>query len=111
VNNVSSINDEIKQVKVNKPPFTKYESTFKSTSTEIDQPATTSNNQFEHKIIPNKWRSEPDYPKKFIIGNPKEGMQTRASSGINANIALIFQLKSKKVNEVLEDDSWVKAMK
>ncbi|KAG5581191.1 hypothetical protein H5410_051818 [Solanum commersonii] len=32
-----------------------------------------------NETIPNEWKSEPHYPKKFIIGDLNEGMKTRAS--------------------------------
>lgn len=68
-------------------------------------------NQLVIETVPNEWRSEPEYPKKFIIGDPNEGMKTRASSRKSANIALISQLEPKKVEEALKDNKWVDAMK
>lgn len=37
-------------------------------------------------------------------------MKVRASSKRSTNVTLISQLESKKVNEALEDESWVKAI-
>lgn len=62
--------------------------------------------QFLIKIIQNEWRSESDYPKKFIIGDTKEGKKTRAYSKKKSSIALISQHEQKKVNEVLKDKNW-----
>ncbi|XP_075086522.1 uncharacterized protein LOC142169186 [Nicotiana tabacum] len=61
--------------------------------------------------IPNEWKSQPGYPHKFIIGNPQEGITTRRSQKLNSHMALISQLEPKKVEEVLKDIHWVKAMK
>ncbi|XP_075103478.1 uncharacterized protein LOC142178054 [Nicotiana tabacum] len=59
---------------------------------------------------PNEWRSEPEYPQKFIIGDPSEGMKIRGALKKKANIALISQIKPKKVEEALKGSSWVQAM-
>nr|XP_009587335.1 uncharacterized protein LOC104085085 [Nicotiana tomentosiformis] len=56
---------------------------------------------------PNELRSEPEYPKKFIIGDPREGIKTRGSLKKKANIALISQVEPKKVDEVLKDSRWI----
>nr|XP_009606547.1 uncharacterized protein LOC104100885 [Nicotiana tomentosiformis] len=62
-----------------------------------------SNNQSEppedsttHTVHPNEWRTESEYPQKFIIGDPSEGMKNQGSSDETrgalmkkANIALI----------------------
>ncbi|XP_075095048.1 uncharacterized protein LOC142173366 [Nicotiana tabacum] len=59
---------------------------------------------------PNEWRSKPEYPRKFIIGDPSEGMKTRGSLKKKENIALIYQVEPKKVDEALKDSSWIQAM-
>ncbi|XP_075078486.1 uncharacterized protein LOC142164560 [Nicotiana tabacum] len=61
-------------------------------------------------VRPNEWRSEPDYPQKFIIGDPNEGMKMRGALKKKANIALISQIEQKKIEEALKDSSWVQAM-
>ncbi|XP_070044947.1 uncharacterized protein [Nicotiana tomentosiformis] len=59
---------------------------------------------------PNEWRSEPEYPQKFIVGDPSEGMKTRGAHKKKANLALISQIEPKKIDEALKDSSWVQAM-
>jgi len=61
-------------------------------------------------VRPNEWRSEPEYPQKFIIGDPNKGMKTRGALKKKANIALISQIEPKKIEEALKDSSWVQAM-
>nr|XP_009619215.1 uncharacterized protein LOC104111260 [Nicotiana tomentosiformis] len=71
---------------------------------EHDQPQNESTNQRTEKV-PNEWRSEREYPQKFIIGNPIDVMKTRGGLKKKANIALISQIKPKKVDEALKDSS------
>ncbi|XP_070034976.1 uncharacterized protein [Nicotiana tomentosiformis] len=59
---------------------------------------------------PNEWRSEPEYPQKFIIGDPNGRMKTREALKKKANIALISQIEPKKIDEALKDSRWVQAM-
>nr|XP_009587980.1 uncharacterized protein LOC104085607 [Nicotiana tomentosiformis]XP_016507706.1 PREDICTED: uncharacterized protein LOC107825371 [Nicotiana tabacum] len=59
---------------------------------------------------PNEWKSEPEYPQKFIIGDPIEGMKTRGTNKKKANLALISQIEPKKIDEALKDSSCVQAM-
>ncbi|XP_070050011.1 uncharacterized protein [Nicotiana tomentosiformis] len=63
-----------------------------------------------HTVRPNEWRSEPEYPQKFIIGDPSEGMKTRGALKKKTNIALISQIEPKKIEEALKDSSWLQAM-
>ncbi|XP_070030113.1 uncharacterized protein [Nicotiana sylvestris] len=56
-----------------------------------------------HTIRPNEWRNEPEYPQKFIIRDPSEGMKTRRALKKKANIALISQIEPKKIEEALKD--------
>ncbi|XP_070021365.1 uncharacterized protein [Nicotiana sylvestris] len=50
---------------------------------------------------PNEWRNEPGYPRKFIIGDPQEGITTRRSQKNTSHIALISQIEPKKIDEAL----------
>ncbi|XP_075083633.1 uncharacterized protein LOC142167368 [Nicotiana tabacum] len=59
---------------------------------------------------PNELRSEPEYPQKFIIGDPSEGMKTRGAHKKKANLALISQIEPKKIYEAIKDSSWVHAI-
>nr|XP_033510075.1 uncharacterized protein LOC117274823 [Nicotiana tomentosiformis] len=43
-------------------------------------------------------------------GDPREGMKIRGSLKKKANIALISQVKPKKVDEALKESSWIQAM-
>nr|XP_016458775.1 PREDICTED: uncharacterized protein LOC107782405 [Nicotiana tabacum] len=49
-----------------------------------------------HIVHPNEWRSELEYPQKFIIRDPSKGMKTRGALKKKANIALISQIEPKK---------------
>ncbi|XP_070008297.1 uncharacterized protein [Nicotiana sylvestris] len=79
------------------------ESTGKIGDNEPDQPIESTTNV----VRPNEWRSEPEYPQKFIIGDPNEGMKTMGALKKKANIALISQDEPKKIEEALKDSSWV----
>ncbi|XP_075086520.1 uncharacterized protein LOC142169185 [Nicotiana tabacum] len=59
---------------------------------------------------PNEWISEPEYPPKFIIRYPNEGMKTRGAHKKKANLALISQIEPKKIDKALKDSSWVHAI-
>ncbi|XP_070022372.1 uncharacterized protein [Nicotiana sylvestris] len=61
-------------------------------------------------VRPNEWRSKPEYPQKFIIEDPNEGMKTRGALKKKANVALISQVEPKKIEEALKDSSWVQPM-
>nr|XP_009783820.1 PREDICTED: uncharacterized protein LOC104232343 [Nicotiana sylvestris] len=63
-----------------------------------------------HIVHPNEWRSEPEYPQKFIIGDPSEGMKTKGALKKKASMALISQIEPKKIEEALKDSSWLQAM-
>ncbi|XP_070015340.1 uncharacterized protein [Nicotiana sylvestris] len=82
------------------------ESTGEIGSNVPDQPIESTANV----VRPNEWRSETEYPQKFIIGDPNEGMKTRGALKKKANIALISQVEPKKIEEALKDSSWVQAM-
>ncbi|XP_070031738.1 uncharacterized protein [Nicotiana tomentosiformis] len=73
---------------------------------EHNQPQNESTNKCT-EAVPNEWRSEPEYPQKFIIGNPTDGMKIRGALKKKANITLMSQIEPKKVNETLKDSSWV----
>nr|XP_016459049.1 PREDICTED: uncharacterized protein LOC107782662 [Nicotiana tabacum] len=82
------------------------ESTSEDSSNVPDQPIESTTNV----VRPNEWRSEPEYPQKFIIGDPNEGMKIKGALKKKANIALISQIDPKKIEEALKDSSWVQAM-
>ncbi|XP_070013211.1 uncharacterized mitochondrial protein AtMg00820-like [Nicotiana sylvestris] len=63
-----------------------------------------------HIVRPKEWRSEPEYSKKFIIGDSSEGMKTRRALKKKANIALVSYIESKKIEEALKDTSLLKTM-
>ncbi|XP_075074704.1 uncharacterized protein LOC142162271 [Nicotiana tabacum] len=60
------------------------------------------NESTTHTVRPSEWRSEPEYPQKFIIGDPSKGMKTRRDLKKKANIALISHIKPKKIEEELD---------
>jgi len=62
------------------------------------------------EAVPRKWRSEPEYPQKFVIGNPNNRIKTRGALKKKDNIALISQIEPKKVDEALKDSSRVQDM-
>ncbi|XP_015167049.1 uncharacterized protein [Solanum tuberosum] len=64
-----------------------------------------------NETVPNEWKSEPNYTKKFIIGDLNEGMKTRASRRNEAKVALISQLEPKKINQAFTNKHWVKVIK
>lgn len=45
--------------------------------------------------VPNEWRIKPNFPNKFIIANPSEGMRTRASIINDTQVSLI-EIEPKK---------------
>ncbi|XP_075112284.1 uncharacterized protein LOC142182171 [Nicotiana tabacum] len=59
---------------------------------------------------PNEWRSEPEYPQKFIIEDPSEGIKTRVALKKKANIAPISHIEPKKIEEAIKDSSCVQAI-
>nr|XP_016462922.1 PREDICTED: uncharacterized protein LOC107786007 [Nicotiana tabacum] len=63
-----------------------------------------------HTVSPNEWRSELEYPQKFIIGDQSEGIKTRGALKKKANTTLISQIEPKKIEEALKDSSWMQAM-
>lgn len=67
-------------------------------------------NTQQAEIIPNEWRSKPEYSQRFIIGNTNDGMKTRGSLKEKPNISHISQLEPKKVDKALKDSNWVHAM-
>jgi len=44
------------------------------------------------------------------LEDPSKGVLTRFSFKLNTNLVLISQIKPKNVQEVLNDDEWVKVM-
>jgi len=52
---------------------------------------------------------ERNNPINAIIGDPNKDVSTR--SKVRNQIATLLQIKYKNVNEALEDESWVEAMK
>jgi len=65
-----------------------------------------------HKTsVPREWRHSASFPNDFIIGDPSDKMQTRASLKKQASVALISQIEPKRVDEALKDESWIQAMK
>nr|XP_009795078.1 PREDICTED: uncharacterized protein LOC104241824 [Nicotiana sylvestris] len=63
-----------------------------------------------HIVHLNEWRSELEYPQKFIIGDPSEGMKTKRALKKKANVALISQIEPNKIEETLKDSNWMQAM-
>ncbi|XP_019252810.1 PREDICTED: uncharacterized protein LOC109231616 [Nicotiana attenuata] len=93
------------QESTDKPDAT-IESTNEVSSSVPDHPKESTTNV----VRPNEWRSEPEYPQKFIIGDPNKGMKTRGALKKKSNIALISQIEPKKIEEALKDSSWVQTM-
>ncbi|XP_075080513.1 uncharacterized protein LOC142166012 [Nicotiana tabacum] len=82
------------------------ESTNEISNSVLDHPKESTT----HAVRPNEWRSEPEYPQKFIIGDPNKVMKTRGALKKKANMALISQVEPKKIDEALKDSSWIQAM-
>nr|XP_016495906.1 PREDICTED: uncharacterized protein LOC107814916 [Nicotiana tabacum] len=82
------------------------ESTNEISSSVSDHPIELTTNV----VRPNEWRSDPEYPQKFIIGDPNEGIKTRGALKKKENVALISQVEPKKIEEALKDSSWVQAI-
>lgn len=61
--------------------------------------------------VPNECKGKLDYPHKFIIGNPQDGITTKKYQELNSHVALISQLDPNKVDDAFKDNHWVKAMK
>nr|XP_016445062.1 PREDICTED: uncharacterized protein LOC107770284 [Nicotiana tabacum] len=74
------------QESTNKPDGV-MESTNEISNSQSESPK--ESNTHTSTIRPNKWRGEPEYPQKFIIGDPSEGMKARGALKKKANIALI----------------------
>lgn len=60
--------------------------------------------------IPREWRHNANCPKNYILGKPDDKMQTRLSLRKQPSVALISQIEPKKINETIEDESWVEEM-
>ncbi|KAH0665666.1 hypothetical protein KY285_026872 [Solanum tuberosum] len=88
------------------PNITLEPNTDESAATEIESttPADKTN-------IPKEWRHNASYPENFILGKPDDKIQTRSSLRKQASVALIYQMEPKRINESMEDESWVQAMK
>lgn len=93
VKNSNFVDDEFEQVNKTKCTRTEADSPLKSIDT------ITWNDQFTIEIVLKEWRIKIDYLEKFIIGEPKKGMNTKASSKRSANVSLISQLEPIKLNE------------
>jgi len=50
-----------------------------------------------------------NHPADAIIGDPNDGVTTR--SKVKDQTAMISQIEPKNVNEALEDESWIEAMR
>ncbi|KAH0650271.1 hypothetical protein KY284_030183 [Solanum tuberosum] len=61
--------------------------------------------------IPREWRHNASYPKNFIMGKPDDKIQTRSSLRKQASLALVSQMEPKRINEAMEDESWIQTMK
>ena len=59
---------------------------------------------------PREWKSSSSFPHEFIIGDPSQGIRTR-SSFKQGNLAFISQIEPKSINEALQDEAWLDAMK
>ncbi|KAJ9547722.1 hypothetical protein OSB04_020265 [Centaurea solstitialis] len=64
-----------------------------------------SNLNLPHSI---KWSK--DHPQSQIIGDPSEGVKTRANVNYCLFACFVSKIESKKVTDALEDPSWVEAM-
>nr|XP_009785090.1 PREDICTED: uncharacterized protein LOC104233401 [Nicotiana sylvestris] len=79
---------------------------------ELSQPDQSTNIEKISSVnTPNEWKNKLGYPYKFIIGDPQEVITTRRSQKNKSDVALIFQIEPKKVDEALKDSHWINAMK
>ena len=61
--------------------------------------------------IPKEWKFVINYPQDQIIGNPSSGVRTRSSlRNICNNLAFIFLIKPKNINDALDDENGMIAM-
>jgi len=82
-----------------------------STSQTLNNPLRALDAPKEEKREPTRRNSTliKNHPAKAIIGDPNEGVTTR--SKVKDQIAMISQIEPKNVNETLEDESWIEAMR
>ena len=58
--------------------------------------------------LPKEWKFVTNHPQDQIIGNPSIGVRTRSSlRNICNNLAFIYQIKPKKLNDAIIDENWV----
>ena len=82
-----------------------------STSQTLDSPSRALDAPKEEKREPIGRNSTliKNHPANAIIGDPNEGVTTR--SKVKDQTAMISQIEPKNVNEALEDESWIEAMR
>lgn len=61
--------------------------------------------------IPREWRHDANFSNEFIIGYPNEKMKIRTFLKKQASLPLIYQIKPKRMNKAIEDESWIQTMK
>ncbi|PKA62622.1 hypothetical protein AXF42_Ash012209 [Apostasia shenzhenica] len=61
--------------------------------------------------LPLEWKFKKAYPLELIIGDPSQGVRTRASFQNEViHSAFIFQIEPKSFEEVEKDEFWILAM-
>ena len=52
-----------------------------------------------------------NHPESQIIEDPIDHVQTRSSLRSQGKIALVSKVKPKHIDDAMQDDNWIKAMK
>ena len=65
----------------------------------------------EVKNILREWRYRPSYPNEYIIGDSSQEIRTRSSHKNTNNLALLSHIEPKNIQEDLNGEGWVQAMK
>ena len=75
-------------------------------STNIPVPTEGSSNHQRHRIT--KWTGS--HPQSQIIGDPSDGVKTRATTIFCLFPSFVSMIEPKEVSEVLEDPYWIESM-
>ena len=62
--------------------------------------------------LPKDWEFVINHPQDQIIGNPSSGVRTRSSlRNVCNNLAFISQIEPKNINDILNDENWMIAIR
>ena len=60
--------------------------------------------------LPKDWQFKKAHPQDLIIGDTTQGVTTRSKLKSIVNLAFIFQIEPKNIDDALNDEFWVLAM-